>query len=155
MTRCARPLDELLEADLGVLAGEGESELASHIRTCERCGSAAGTILNATTRLDAALAEEGPPPDVDAILARARLEATDIRFAPGRVPAKRWIALAAAAVAALMVIGRREPIPVASAPPRAPAPPLVEPSDGADVAVIRTDNPDITILWFFQGDRGR
>jgi hypothetical protein len=46
--------------------------------------------------------------------------------------------------------------PRTTAPPRAPTMldpsplPTVEAAPGRTVAVLPTDNPDITVLWFFQ-----
>lgn len=155
MSECTRSLEPLLEADLGVLAGEGDSELAKHIRGCGRCGGAAQAIREATGRLDEALSTAPAALDLDAVLRRVEVAAAG-RPGPGvrgRFPAARWVALAAAATAALIIVGEREPASIRrpTTPPR-PTFPLVEPAADRSVAVIPTGNPDITIVWFFPGD---
>jgi hypothetical protein len=63
---------------------------------------------------------------------------------------------AAAVLAGLWAIGDRDPPPLPGrATPAArteAALPLVESSPGRDVAVMPTNDPDITILWFFPGE---
>jgi hypothetical protein len=151
VSACRERLDAMLEADPHELAGEGESALAVHVRSCSGCRDAAQAILDATARLDAVLDAPGRAPDIEAILTRARLRVTPSPPATRRPAARRWVALAAAGIAAIMVIGRREPAPPESTPPRLVTPPLVEVVDDADIVLIPTGNPDITILWFFQG----
>ena len=63
----------------------------------------------------------------------------------------RWVGLAAAAaVAGLLLVARGgdppAPLPVA----QAQALPTVEEASTGGVAIIETDNPDITVLWFFE-----
>jgi hypothetical protein len=151
VSACRERLDAMLEADPHELAGRGESALAVHVRSCSQCRNAAQAILDATARLDAVLDAPGRAPDIEAILTRARLRVTPSPPAKRRHSAKRWVALAAAGIAALMVMGRREPAPPESTPARLVTPPLVEVADDANVAVLPTRDPDITILWFFQG----
>lgn len=86
-------------------------------------------------------------------------EAREVPRAPGapsrRAARRRWVwapvAAAAAAVAVLFLTrASRRPLPnplptlVAVQPT-----PLVEPTTRGTVAVFRTDDPDITVLWFF------
>lgn len=63
--------------------------------------------------------------------------------------------LAAAVLAGLLLVTRREPVPpgVVLVPPvrSDPTPYVVEAPAGRSVAVIATDDPDITVLWFFEG----
>jgi len=109
-------------------------------------------------RLDAALVQ-APKLDVTALLARARIAAPRELPRPGRprVPLGRIAVLAAAAaLAGVLVLGDSEPpLPVGAdlpSPRPAAPPPLVEPAADQNVAVIPTRNPDITIVWIFQGD---
>jgi hypothetical protein len=153
VTECSR-LDELLEVDVDVLVGEGDSELAGHIRGCSHCAEAARAIRASTARLEAVLATPSASLDVDALLARARLDAAP---APTRERYRwaRWAVPAAAVLAGLWAIGDRDPPLPGRATPAArteAALPLVESSPGRDVAVMPTNDPDITILWFFPGE---
>ncbi len=157
MTTCSEIRALLLEAEPGELRGEGGGTLASHLRSCEACRRRAGLLLQADEALEAALGA-APAPDVEVILALAaapveagwRVRAVQ---AVRRAAAVRrtWIPLAAAAALTGLLLVTRSPGP-APAPVEAGAQglPLVE-SAGADgVAILETDNPDITVLWFFE-----
>lgn len=66
----------------------------------------------------------------------------------------RWTALAAAAVVATLLLVRSDELPPGPSivsPLEAATPPTVE-SASEDVAVIETDNPDITVVWFIRGE---
>ena len=150
MTECTRSHDVLFVAELGELEGRADTELATHLAECARCRATAERIVTSTRLLDRALSAPGAGPEVDAILTRARLEA--VPTAPTRLRSPRsWVALAAtAAVVTITLWGQREPtlrgVPLAS--PSGP-PPVVDASASDNVAVFETDNPDITVLWFF------
>jgi hypothetical protein len=64
---------------------------------------------------------------------------------------RSWIPLvAAAALAGVLLVARRgEPPPLAPVA-RSEALPTVEAASTGGVAIIETDNPDITVLWFFE-----
>jgi len=106
--------------------------------------------------------------DVDALLARAQgttpSDVTDLPAEGGpagrplRPRRSRWVALAAAAgLAGLLVLvriggqrpGQRPSQAVNAAARIEQAVPTVEASPGHDVAVIPTDDPDITVVWYF------
>ena len=150
MTDCPRYADALLEAELDELRGIGDTPVARHVRGCPRCASSGRRILEAHARLHGALSKR-PDLDVHALLARARASAAR-RGAPPRTPMRRWIALAAAAsLAAVLLWTEREP-PLDGTPwvATAQAPSVVEAPADRDVAVFETDDPDITVIWFFQ-----
>lgn len=155
MSACAPFRELLLEAEAAELRGEGESPLACHVRACLSCARAAALVLEETSRLDALLAE-APPLDVDALLARAGVRSGGAAAAPltRRFPGRRlWVpTAAAAALAALLVWQAAEvqtpPVSVTVAVDRSTLP-LVEPAPGQDVAVMQTDDPDITVVWLF------
>ena len=136
----------LLEAEPEELAGEGSSQVAEHVRTCETCRAIAGRILEETAELDRFLAQVPSAPDVDAIVAGA--EAPKSKVIP--FPAwRRWSAVAAAAaVAGLFFLRGDPPMQIASTRTFEGAP-LVEAPPDQNVAVLPTANPDITVLWFF------
>lgn len=172
MSACAPFRERMLEADPPELRGEGDGPLARHLRTCPACARAAAVLLAETARLDALLGERADV-DVPALLARAGVGPGAVptsspraaAAAPGtvaappargrRFPSRRfWIPLAAAAALAalLLVYGpgtRTPPASMAAAQP-APTLPVVEPAAGQDAAIIRTDDPEITVVWLFK-----
>ena len=158
MTTCHEIHDLLLEATPEELRGGGEGALAAHLRSCGECRHRAELLLRADEALDAALGA-APAPDVDAILARAAAAPVELGWlrrtasVTRRAAATRraWIPLAAAAVLAglLLVPRSRTPAPLPTvAPPQAV--PLVEAASAGGVAILETDNPNITVLWFFE-----
>jgi len=154
MSECRRPLDYLLEVDLDVLSGEAEDDLARHVRECPRCAAEARRVVQTMSRLDQALAAVPQPLDVDAVLARAR-SSNGAHSESKVIPMRRWRPLAAVALAAsivgLIVLGNRDQaLPGAPFNPQFAAQyPTIEAPADQNVAVIQTDNPDITVLWFF------
>lgn len=143
----------LLEAEADKLRGIGTSPVAHHIRGCAPCAAAAGDILRETEGLDGYLWHAPHGVDLDALVDGLVQERSH------RVtPIRRWrpavgasVAMAAAAAAVILVarppLADRNP-DVAHAVASA-LPTLVASSGAATVAVIETDNPDITVLWFF------
>lgn len=155
MSDCTRSLDDLLEADLDELRGESATEVGRHIRDCGQCRAVALRILDSTARLDVALATRPDGFDVNAVLARARSPESAPQAATITALSNRWQRIASAALAAaivgLLVLGDRdEALPGTAFVPSLTAElPIVEPSAGQNVVVIKTDNPDITVLWFY------
>ena len=160
MSPCEEFLPLILEGEPHELRGEGDSRLAAHVRTCPRCAHVATQVLGETDRLDAFLVREPTRAQIDAVLERSGWEgapppvgaATPPRSAAGtRRGVRRWtLVAAAAAVGALLLL------PVRSVPPgpglpaaSASRPPTVEAMSGQRVAVMETENPEITVLWFF------
>ena len=158
MTNCSEVRELLLEAAPSELRGEGGGVLAEHLLRCEGCRRRAELLLSADETLDAALGAV-PAPGVEAILALAAQPGsapawkTRAGSAVRRAAAARraWIPLAAAAaVTGLLLISRSPaPLPLPAAA-RSEAPPLVETASAGGVAIIETDNPNITVLWFFE-----
>ena len=153
MTACTRSFDTLLEADVEELSGVAETEVGVHVRGCARCAAAARAILEGNDALDDVLGSV-PPFDALALIARARVEALPKVEKRGRRFSRRWrggAALAAAAsIAALLVLPERDmPMPGVELTPRTAIYSLVEAPADRSIAVIQTDNPDITILWFY------
>lgn len=156
MIPCAEVRELLLEAEPEELRGVGTSAVAEHVRACRACAHIAGRILAETEVLRAYL-DDAPTPPLGEILRRAGVaRAAEVApaVAAGRTIPRRWLwapAAAAAAVAALFVaLESRGPVPhAASTTAPAEPPPVVEPANGATVAVMQTANPDITVLWFF------
>lgn len=179
MTQCAFGRDALLRADPVELAGTLETELGRHIAGCARCREAAERLLASNRLLDDFLGL-APALDVDAFLAQAALgpngragargfgdptlrDPTMTEDAPGhaaqtdrhrlRTRWRRWTVVAAAASVAALLVARSSDRPL---PGEAPVPvveryPTFEVPAGRDVALLQTDDPDITVLWFFPG----
>lgn len=140
---CTEAYDAILEADPAVLRGEGTEELAQHLAECAACRERALWVLNGLGALDRALeAESGTTRASRTLRARPPIAR---RLAP-------W-GLVAAAAAAFVILLR---------PTGAPRPPdvtaLARSTVGIDVdisastrpaAVLRTADPNITVVWFF------
>jgi len=143
---CAEAIERMLEADPTDLSGAADSELSLHLRGCARCRRAANRILEAERELWGALAAATPGRGADEAVGLVRRRARRRRWMWRAAP------LAAAAVLAVALIARREPVQ-RSLPP-ASAPPIrsglaVEGPPGRSVAVFQADNPDIVVIWFF------
>lgn len=169
MRDCNSFRSKMLTAELEVLRGVGDDPLARHIAGCSACAEIAKAMLVDAESLDRVLAQSPPELDVDAVLARAGSGAApNAGIAPEtrtrqrhRALASRrgrWTAVALAACAAALLFLQREegPRPGASGPvapvPTAVAanpPPTVESAPGHNVAVIPTDNPNITVVWYY------
>ena len=155
---CDDALEALLEADPTVLEGIGEEPLARHLRKCAACARKALAIRQGEASLAAALERALPAPDLEVILAAAGVDSSGPAIplpAPqrSRAVSTKVLALfpmaAAAAVAALLLTRPPAlPGPVYSPPPPAPGLDVRTPA-GSSVAVLETNNPDITVLWLF------
>jgi hypothetical protein len=143
---CAEARDQMLEADRPDLTAATTSGLSLHLRGCAGCRAAAERILDAERELGRALAAATP----------GRTPHAAAWAAARRASRRRWVSraapLAAAAVLAMVLLGRRADVR------RAPPAPTrfasgsdiaVEAPPGRSVAVFRTDNPDIVVIWFF------
>lgn len=155
---CGRPVEALLRAERDELGGSGASELAGHIRACERCGALARSILAGYAALDDTLepAVELNAPRIVA-LGRARADARVRRRSKWRLPMPpMWAAAtaAAASIAAVLALVLPEPRgpglePVWQPPATVASAPVVS-APHHNVAVIQTDDPDITVFWFYK-----
>ncbi len=146
---CATAHELLLEAEPAELKGHADTELAHHLRTCARCRQRAQVILEQYSALRAALDRQEP-----------RLDPADERWRrPIAAPAhhRRWpviVPVALAASVAVLLLGRHRGLPA----PAATSLPQIASSDealdvqgppGRTVAVFRTDNPNIVVIWSF------
>jgi hypothetical protein len=137
---CAAAREMMLEADLT------EPELIAHVRACAQCSAAVQRIRTAERELRHALRSAAPRLAADHAIGRAT----------HRLPLRRraWpaVALAAAATLTALLFGRPEPV-VPRLPPTPPSTGssglAVEAPPGRSVAVFRTDNPDIVVIWFY------
>lgn len=170
---CDECRELLLAAEPGVLRGElpaaagwadvgdgkRDEQLREHLRTCPRCASLAAALLAETAALDAALRRLSMEParsgnrEPGAAQARPALQ-REARTSRRRIA--RWPALVPLAAAAVLLVlwqpwvavPRRLP-PLAGPQEQVPATPVVNASGAGAVAVLRTNNPSITVVWTF------
>jgi len=137
---CSTARELMLEADPLDLLGATQTELSLHVDGCTRCRTAAQRML------EVALGAATPRRSVN----------DAVRVARRRAWRRSWLwrasPLAAAAVLAIVWLGRRAPLQQPASPPIRPAGGsgvAVAAPPGKSVAVFRTDNPDIVVIWFF------
>lgn len=160
----------LLDAELEALEGTSDDRLGQHLRDCAACrGSARAILAHADELRDAIDLSVGAHASA-AAAARAARRALDERIgespplAARRARARRVAIrtvpplLAAAALAALLfgvVPGVRSPLADTPVPgfyvpePRVPDRPVVNVTTRGGVAVMRTTDPLITVVWNF------
>ena len=149
---CAEAYPAILEADPSDLEGLGESDLARHIRECPRCQEMASAVLSGERALAQGLVSAVAPPDLDALLDEAlgpAAETKSLRFRPWRYGLTLLPVAAAAAMVALFL----------GSEPQLPGDPYFPPEltpglglavpEGQNVAILATNDPDITVLWLF------
>jgi hypothetical protein len=148
---CKTALARLLEADPAELSGQGDSELAAHLRGCERCTAVAARLLAGQAELEGALGELGPRIGVGEALGAARRRRRRIEWRRHAWQIAAPLA-AAAAVTALFFAryesGRRMPGELVSLPaPRIEA--EVEVPAGRNVMVFETRDRSAKVIWFY------
>jgi hypothetical protein len=146
---CAAARALMVEADLAEVRGEGDSPLAAHVRACAECQGHAAMILEGEAELDAVLAE----------LARPSEKARVVPLRPrrgwaGRIaPAASSFAALAAAVAGVMLARPHAAPRGATAEQIArlmfPTPPVARAEAGRSVAVLKTSDPGVTVVWVY------
>ena len=141
---CDVAREEMLVADLHELRGEGDTDLAMHVRSCAECRRRAEIILGEYDTLRASLAGLEPR--------TATAQVTPIRKARRYL----WIPLplaAAAVLALLLVRGQNDELPNIDALTRMmfQETPVVSPAAGQQAMVIEKNN--MTIVWLYKGDR--
>jgi anti-sigma factor RsiW len=148
---CERARAWMLEAEPAELRGEGSSSLSHHLAGCEGCRRRADAILAGLAELDGALAALARPAEPAKVIPLRRRPAIGWRTV-------RWAApLTLAAGAAAVLLGR----PAAPAVERpgvtaeriarvlfAPAP-VARAADGRSVAVLKTNDPGVTVVWVY------
>lgn len=172
--RCETALERMLEAEPETLRGEGDGELVRHLAGCARCARIAATLVEESDAVDRALdewaGEISADATADAALAAIRATPTDEVAPPGfdqgsgavgvrRVSRRTWMRrawvplAAAAALAGILFLTRHEmPFPPASGSDGPAVEPRVSvtPPPDRNVAIMETENPNITIVWLYQ-----
>jgi len=142
--------DALLEAGLDELGGEGSTPLTAHLRGCADCAALARAIQAGHADLAEALEQATSAPIEMGPLIGPRLRPATVATRPRARAALRWLPLAAAAaVAGLLALPGPEPTPAPIRTGSDPVPPTVEAPPGANVVVMPTTDPDITVVWLF------
>ncbi len=148
-SKCDAAFEALLEADPVELAGRGDSDLAAHVRECERCGAVAANLLAGQEQLAEALIELRPRTDVAAALQSVH-ERGRRRLAWERV--SRWGPVAAAAAIAAAMVLQALPaarmVPGERVPAVSQAEPLLEVPSGQNVMVFETRDRSAKVIWF-------
>jgi hypothetical protein len=146
---CAAVRERLLDAEPAELRGAGDTPVAMHVRSCTRCAAAAARILSAHDELAGALAT----------LATARTSALPVMHRSRRRLIGMAAPLAAAAALVLFLVQRRpdSDLPLLEPPPEQVAMatdvPVVNVTADDDVAIMRTSNPNITVVWYLKRER--
>jgi hypothetical protein len=132
--------------------------LREHLRTCRDCAALAAAVLAGNAALDGTLAQlTGTRGAGGAVRPAAAVYDTARPAGVARRRLPRWPAALvplAAAAALLLVLNpaltTRAPLPPLPAPAEAvPATPVVNAVGASGVAVMRTSNPSITVVWTF------
>lgn len=152
---CVVAREEMLEAAPDELAGIAPTALAEHLRSCTRCNPIARLLIAEQARLGTALSLVQPSLTSEAAAARvlASHSVATYRLTRGerirRFAAAAFPMATAAALAAYVVYGERDPAPytasvmeVVATAVRITAPP------GRGTIVLVTKDPDITFAWF-------
>jgi len=147
---CAAARALLLEADPAELRGETDGPLAEHLRACAACRARADAILAGQAELDAALRTLSTASRDPKVIPLAARRGWGRRIAPAAVS----FAALAATVAAVMLSR-----PGDAGPPRGtadriarllfPTPPVARAEGGRNVAVLKTSDPDVTVVWVY------
>lgn len=158
---CEAARARILEADVQELAQPTDAAWREHLERCPACRAAAERVLEETRALDHALARMGPrmTPEEAVALARRGVVASGARrsLRVGPWIRRAWPALplaAAAALAGLLLLRPAEPRGDRAGlqPPPAADETMaltVHARDDARMVVFETDDPSITVVWFF------
>lgn len=148
---CEMALDQMLESDVEDLTGESGTELAAHIVACERCQAVASEIVEGQRRLADSLRAMEAVRTVDVVLDEVRSQATRRRRRARAFGV--LVPLAAAAALALLVTSDRSgTVPSDAVIPEiaiAVPPTLVRLPPATNAILLKTDNPKITVVWFY------
>ncbi len=142
---CTEAYEAILEADPGELSGNGDGPLTSHLSGCRRCQQLARAVLDEEADLGRTLVETVPSPNLDEILEGRMHRSPRRRNAWGKVAP---VAAAASLVGIFFTREPQLPGPLYTPPPASVGMDVQAP-EGQNVAVLKTNNPDITVLWLF------
>jgi len=147
---CAAARALLLEADPAELRGEADSPLAAHLAACADCRAAADAILAGEAELDAALRTLASPSTDPKVIPLRPARGWGRRM----VPAAASFAALAAAVAGILLTRPHTAAPRGATTEQIaqlmfPAPPIARAAAGQSVAVLKTSDPGVTVVWVY------
>jgi hypothetical protein len=171
---CAEAREAILEADLSELEGGGATPLARHLGMCSQCRELARRVLVGEEAMASELIQAVPKLQLDHILAAGWPGAAGAHATSGAGPVhasvsafrlRNYVRLTvplfnarrallplalAAGLAALFIVREPRSLP---GPAFAPAQEVigleVEVPPDRNVAILATDDPNITVLWLF------
>ncbi len=157
---CAATREWILEVDPEELERDGTGDHAEHLAVCPECRALADEILGAEVALRDTLDSVEPALGVEAALVRAREAAAAQKATRRRRSWQVAVPLAAAALGGILLMNRPSPVPGPAFDPatvRAAralglvgARPVVNAEGHQRVAVLPTQNPNITVIWFME-----
>jgi anti-sigma factor RsiW len=157
---CAATREWILEVNPEELGRYATGEHADHLTACPECRALADEILGADVALRDTLASVEPALGVEAALVRAREGASAQKATRRRRSWQVAVPLAAAALGGILLMNRPAPAPVPAFDPatmRAARAlglvgtrPVVNAQGHQSVAVLPTENPNITVIWFME-----
>ena len=149
---CASAINGILEADSQELCGAGDSELALHLATCERCRQLAESIFAGQLELARELDARSPRIRADEALKIAERKASEVRRRNRIWQIGAPLAAAAGLTGVVLLSdghGGLEDLVQARVPETLPGLEVQSPP-GKDVAVFEVaDRPDVVVVWFF------
>jgi hypothetical protein len=147
---CDNAFERLLEADPAELAGQGDSEVAVHVRECGGCKAVGTQLLGGQEQLATVLTQMVPRTDVDGALSAARAHRSKIRK---RQQFWQWGPIAAAAaISGVMILRALGGNPIVEGEilsPPAAIESLVEAPAGQNVLVFETRDQSAKVIWFY------
>jgi hypothetical protein len=159
---CDEAKSAILVADPLELEGRGEGPLSLHIRSCDQCQERARIILAAEAGIASELESLVREPDLDRVLQeahpRSRAPFSRGERVGGRIwgrtllarPLRTVLPLALVTGLAALFLLQEPSLPgIPYAPPHRDLGLEVEVPSGQNVAVLATNDPNITVLWLF------
>ncbi len=147
---CDSAFERLLEADPAELAGQGDSELAIHVRDCPRCQAVGSRLVGGQELLAAGLTQMVPHTDVEGALSAARARRSRDRR---RQQLWQWGPIAvAAAISGVMILQALPGTPMLEGevgPAPAAVVPLVEAPADQNVLVFESSDQSAKVIWFY------
>jgi hypothetical protein len=152
--KCAEARDAMLTADMDELRGDADTALARHIAACAECARIALLITEDAASMNHALMTLSTPvPTRTAAVTSHTRKRLRPPFALAAAAALACIAVSAALMQRELARRAGDAYPLYLPPVVAHAGPVNKTGDGA-VAVIRTSNPKITVVWYLTSRRG-
>ena len=149
---CELAFERMLDADPEELEARGDSGLGVHIQGCGRCQAVAAELLAGHEMLAARILSVELDRGVEAVLPAVRRAATQ-RIRRRRLTRFALPAAIAAALVLLAIRDRAPSMPLVDAPAQLARQPSAQPTvrlaPNTNALVLETNNPRITVVWFY------